>query len=79
MFVLLWVLFTLLIIVWAKRWNHSVILWGITSLIISPLITGVILLIVGSAHPKCPSCKEVVKSGSRICKHCGQKFKESTT
>ncbi len=78
MFVAIWILFAVLVAVWASRWNHSAILWGIISIIISPLIAGVILLIVGSDHPKCPACKEVVKVGSRICKHCGQKFKENT-
>jgi len=66
-----------LISVWASKLNHSWILWGVISLITSPLIAGIILLIVGTDHPNCPSCKEVVKAGSRICKHCGQRFKES--
>ncbi|MBL4898990.1 MAG: zinc ribbon domain-containing protein [Colwellia sp.] len=78
MIFVLWLFFTILIGVWANKWNHSWILWVIVSLIVSPLIAGLVLLLIGTDHPKCPSCKEVVKAGSRICKHCGQKFKEKS-
>ena len=79
MVIVLWIVFALLIGVWANSINRSGIIWGLVSLIISPLITGIILLIAGSNHPNCPVCKEVVKAGALVCKHCGQTFKKSTS
>jgi hypothetical protein len=50
--------------------------WFLLAVIISPLIAGIVLLLVGragveppspSTHVKCPDCRELV----RVCKHCG--------
>ncbi|MCP4321351.1 MAG: hypothetical protein GY787_05790 [Alteromonadales bacterium] len=79
LYIIIWLLLTVLVGIWADNWNRSGTLWGLISLIISPLIVGLCLLIAGNSNPKCPKCKETVKSGSRICKHCGQKFKAAVT
>ena len=72
MIIALWTLFTLLIAVWAKKWNHSWLIWVVVSLLISPFIAGLILLLIGKESPKCPSCKKEMKEGSLICDKCEQ-------
>jgi hypothetical protein len=54
--------------------------WFLLAVIISPLLAGIVLLLVGragveppspSTHVKCPDCRELVLNEARVCKHCG--------
>lgn len=55
--------------------NRSFIGWFFLSLLITPLVTGVMLLVLGdNNYSICPKCKEKVKPGAVICKHCGCEF-----
>jgi hypothetical protein len=51
--------------------DRSGIGWFLLAVIISPLIAGIFLLIVGEGGTdRCPFCAEKVKSKARICPHC---------
>lgn len=56
--------------VWASRWNRSGLLWGLLALIISPVLAGLILLIVGNNNPRCPACRKPVDPEATICPYC---------
>lgn len=43
------IIFSILIGVWASNWGRSGLLWFFLALIISPLISGIILLIIGKS------------------------------
>lgn len=54
---------------------RSFIGWFFLSLLITPLVAGVILLVLGdNNYSICPKCKEKVKPEAVICKHCGCEF-----
>ena len=59
--------------------------WFLISLVLSPLISFVFLLVLQNlkekslmpspdTHVKCPDCKELVLKEARVCKHCGCKL-----
>lgn len=55
--------------------SRSFIGWFALSLLITPLVAGVILLVLGdNNYAICPKCKEKVKPDAVICKHCGCEF-----
>lgn len=56
--------------VWAGRWNRSGLLWGLLALITSPVVAGLILLIVGNNNPRCPACRMPVDPEATICPYC---------
>lgn len=70
MLIALWSLCTILIAVWAKKWNHSWLIWVVVSLLISPFIAGLILLLIGKESPKCPTCKTEMDEDSLTCGKC---------
>lgn len=49
MLIVFWVLLTILIAVWASRWNRSPTIWFFVALIFSPVISAIALLIAGRA------------------------------
>lgn len=61
---LIWAIFCILIGVWANSYGRNGWLWGLIAAIISPLITGVILLIVGKSIEK--KAEELNKLSSLI-------------
>lgn len=59
----------------------------ILALLVSPLLCGLLLLIIGKnassedsdgpspdTHVKCPDCRELILKDARVCKHCGCKL-----
>ena len=77
MLVLFWILLSLIIGAIAASKERSFLGWCLLSLAISPLISLLILLIVGDGNYSiCPKCKEKVKSEATICKHCGTQFED---
>lgn len=72
--VLAWVVFSLAIIFLARRLDRSGIVWFLLSLVISPLLAGIILLALGQNGKKCPKCAEKVKKDAHVCRHCGFDF-----
>ncbi len=72
--VLLWVGFTVVVGVLASRKQRSVFGWVVLSLFISPLLAGLLLLVLPSnaeGNAQCPYCRELVRSDAIKCKHCG--------
>jgi len=67
--ILLWIIGTVLIALWAYEWKHSEILFLIISVILTPLIAGLILLTLGHRKGgKCPNCGKWISD--TICIHC---------
>lgn len=84
MFALLffWFALTIAVALFAARRGRSAVGWALVSLLFSPLIAFIFLLIVPDrspqsamptpeTHVKCPDCRELVLRDARKCKHCG--------
>jgi hypothetical protein len=74
-----WAFFAAVVGFMASTWNRSGFGYFLLSLILSPLIGLIFLLLAGrreegptpDTHVKCPDCKELVLKDARKCKHCG--------
>lgn len=78
---LFWFILAIFIGVWAGNWGRSGFGYFLLSIILSPLIAGIILLISGTKDggankKKCPKCAEYVQEEAQVCKHCGYDFVE---
>lgn len=84
MFWFLWIAISVVIGVLASKRGREGIAWFFLALVVSPLIAGLLLVIVGPYKPaldaqqiasgaarKCPACAELVKFDAVKCKHCG--------
>jgi hypothetical protein len=77
----LWFGLSIVVAVYAARRGRSGSGWFILSVLISPLLAGLLCLAVGpkkdndrpnpDTHVKCPDCRELVLRDARRCKHCG--------
>ena len=67
------------------RRGRSGLGWWFLAMVISPLLAGLLCLILPSrmasaetptpnTHVKCPDCAELVRREARVCKHCGCKL-----
>lgn len=72
--VLVWFIGAILIGALASRQDRSGLGWFLLSLVISPLLAGLGLLLAGSgaAEAVCPACREKVRAEAIKCKHCGE-------
>jgi len=73
MWLFLWIVFTVLVAIWANNLGRSVGLAILGCLIFSPLIVAIYYLIVGSSS-KCPHCKGNIPKDASVCKHCGREI-----
>ena len=81
--ILFWLVFSVLVGVWASNRGRSGLGYGLLSLLISPLITFLVLLVIGPSREtmesdaiaagemrKCPRCAELVKAEAKLCRYC---------
>ena len=79
-----WLIFAIVVGVGADSRGRSGIGWFFLSVLISPLLAFVLLVLLPSlksaggagaptpeTHVKCPDCRELVLKDARVCKHCG--------
>lgn len=90
-FFLFWVIFSIIVAMFAGRRGRSGAGWLLISLLLSPLIAFLLLLVLPSAddkeaakaqhglatgkYKKCPFCAELVLQEAVKCKHCGSDLK----
>ena len=81
--VVLWLIFAIMVALFAKSKGHSGILYFFISVVLSPLIGFIIALVISpgvekieekalstGSMKKCPNCAELVKAEAKVCKHC---------
>lgn len=84
-FIVVWIVFSAATWAFASRRGRSGFLWFLLSLVISPLLALLLLLILRdlkeeegkptpNTHVKCPDCRELVLREAKVCKHCGCKL-----
>lgn len=83
----LWFIGAIIVAIIASTMDRSGFGFFVLSLLLSPVISLIILLIVGSikvsndlqkqgaetpeTHVRCPDCRELVRADAHKCKHCG--------
>lgn len=77
-------LFSLFVAAYANLIKRSGFAWFFISLIFSPLLAFVALIVLGRPTlpgllaglnlKKCPQCAEKVKKGAKVCRFCGHEF-----
>ncbi len=74
---IIWVFLSILVGFYASTKKRTGIGWFFLSLLISPLIAFIIILVAGLSRSylkKCPKCAEEVKVEAQICRFCGFEF-----
>jgi hypothetical protein len=84
-----WLVLSILVGVLASNRGRSGLLYFFFSVLLSPLIGLVLVLIAGENKKeienkrmtsgeeiKCPFCVELIKSDAKVCKHCGRDLPE---
>jgi phosphotransferase system glucose/maltose/N-acetylglucosamine-specific IIC component len=80
-----WIAFAVIVGIAASRRGRSGLGWFLLALVISPVIAGLLVLVLPSkavdpnapspeTHVKCPDCRELVLKDAKVCKHCGCKL-----
>ena len=79
MWFLPWIFLSILVGVFAFSRQRNGLGWFFLSVVISPLIAFIIILVLGPAAStlkKCPKCAEQVKKEAVVCRFCGYNFPE---
>jgi len=79
-----WLGFSFLLGLAAAGFNRSGILFFVISLVVSPVLAGLLLLALGkkdqgdqTVRVRCPECGATTKEGARYCSGCGREFPAS--
>jgi len=71
-FAFLYLGFSIAIGIWASKRGRSGFGWGLLSLVISPLIAGILIVVMNNnAQIRCWQCAELILKQAIKCKHCG--------
>lgn len=70
-FLFFWVVFAAIVGAIASGKGRSFLGWTLLALLISPLVAGLAVLVVGSGR-KCPFCGGGVPKNVIACRHCGR-------
>jgi hypothetical protein len=76
-----WILLSVGIGFWARSYNRSGLIWGLLAAVISPLLSGIFLLVAGRAEEEkktCPQCTEKSPKNAVSCRFCGYNFEAGT-
>ncbi len=73
----------------ANAKGRSGIAWGLASIVISPPMAAVLLLVsitptepdlkTEKTHVRCPDCRELIRRDATVCAHCGCKLTSNAT
>ena len=82
----LWPLLAIGVGILAGAWDRSGFLWFITAIVISPLISVLLLLILGKPEKsggrpdlRCPECNYINDADAQYCANCGAQFQHSAS
>jgi len=67
----IWLFFALLVGLLASSKGRSFLGWLLLAIIISPLLAGLLVLVIGHAR-RCPFCRGGVPRDALVCRHCGR-------
>lgn len=81
----IWIILSAALWAFASSRGRSGFMWFLLSLVISPLLAFVLLLVLRNlkedegkpnpnTHVRCPDCREFVLKEAKVCKHCGCKL-----
>lgn len=81
----IWIILSAALWAFASNRGRSGFMWFLLSLVISPLLAFVLLLVLRNlkedegkpnpnTHVRCPDCREFVLKEAKVCKHCGCKL-----
>lgn len=76
-FLLFWVVFVVLIGIWAHKWNRNAFGWAVLSFFISPLLGALFLLASGVDGNRCLACTKTMRKEAVVCGSCGRSIAEA--
>jgi hypothetical protein len=73
-FFVIWFLCSLFVGCFAKNRGKSYFYGVLLSLIISPVLAGIVIALTSGDMKKCPYCGKLIKIKAKTCRHCNMVF-----